>query len=86
MDGGTGRDVRRAAARSDCSSYPSSFPIVFPVQPLIRGDIAVIDANLLRTSREQCKNGGWQDFGVFKNQGDCVSFVATRGKKPPDGP
>ena len=31
----------------------------------------------------QCLNGGWQTFGVFKNQGDCVSFVATKGKNPP---
>ena len=34
---------------------------------------------------EQCKNGGWQTFGVFKNQGDCVSYVATGGKNPPNG-
>jgi hypothetical protein len=26
-----------------------------------------------------------QTFGVFKNQGDCVSFVSTRGKNPPAG-
>jgi hypothetical protein len=38
-------------------------------------------------SKEECKNGGWRDFGVFKNQGDCVSFVATKGKNPPaNGP
>jgi probable HAF family extracellular repeat protein len=30
-----------------------------------------------------CQNGGWKTYGVFKNQGDCVSFVATRGKNPP---
>jgi hypothetical protein len=35
------------------------------------------------TSKDECKNGGWQDFGVFKNQGDCVSFVATGGKNSP---
>lgn len=35
------------------------------------------------TSTEQCKKGGWQAYGVFKNQGDCVSFVATGGKNPP---
>ena len=29
------------------------------------------------TSKDQCKNGGWQSFGLFKNQGDCVSFVNT---------
>ena len=27
------------------------------------------------TSVDQCKNGGWQQFGCFKNQGQCVSFV-----------
>ena len=30
-----------------------------------------------------CKKGGWTEFGVFKNQGDCVSFVATGGKNLP---
>jgi hypothetical protein len=34
-------------------------------------------------SKSDCKKGGWQEFGVFKNQGDCVSFVATGGKNPP---
>jgi hypothetical protein len=38
------------------------------------------------TTKAQCKNGGWRDFGVFKNQGDCVSFVATGGKTPPANP
>jgi hypothetical protein len=37
------------------------------------------------TSKDQCKNGGWATFRVFKNQGDCVSFVATGGGNPPDG-
>lgn len=37
----------------------------------------------LPTTKEQCFNNGWQIFKVFKNQGDCVSFVATRGKNPP---
>jgi hypothetical protein len=35
----------------------------------------------LPTSKDQCKNGGWETFGnTFKNQGQCVSFVATGGK------
>lgn len=38
------------------------------------------------TSKTQCKHGGWRSFGMFKNQGDCVSFVATGGKNPPSGP
>jgi len=37
----------------------------------------------LPTTTEQCLNGGWQIFKVFKNQGDCMSFVATKGKNPP---
>jgi hypothetical protein len=29
------------------------------------------------TSKDECKHGGWRDFPGFKNQGDCVSLVAT---------
>jgi hypothetical protein len=39
----------------------------------------------LPTTKDQCKKGGWMDFGVFKNQGDCVSFVASGGENPPAG-
>ena len=36
----------------------------------------------LPTTKAQCKNGGWRNYGDrFKNQGSCVSFVATGGKK-----
>ena len=38
----------------------------------------------LPASKDQCTNGGWRNYGTtFKNQGDCVSFVATGGKNPP---
>jgi hypothetical protein len=47
------------------------------------GDVTVHDAPALPTTQQQCKNGGWGTYGVFKNQGDCVSFVATKGKNPP---
>jgi hypothetical protein len=50
---------------------------------LVTGDIAVTDAPALPTSKDQCKHGGWRSFPGFKNQGDCVSFVVTRGKNPP---
>jgi hypothetical protein len=43
----------------------------------------VVGCQELPTAKEQCKNGGWRDFGVFENQGDCVSFVATGAKNPP---
>jgi hypothetical protein len=35
------------------------------------------------TSTSDCKNGGWQTFDVFKNQGDCVSYVVTDGRNAP---
>jgi hypothetical protein len=47
------------------------------------GGITIHDAQPLPTTKDQCKNGGWKSYGVFKNQGDCVSFVATKGKNPP---
>jgi hypothetical protein len=31
------------------------------------------------TDKSQCKNGGWQNYPQFKNQGDCVSYVASGG-------
>jgi len=29
------------------------------------------------SSKDQCMNGGWRNFPGFKNEGDCVSFVAS---------
>ena len=39
----------------------------------------------LPTSADQCKKEGWKSYGAFKNQGDCVSYVATKGKNKPAG-
>ena len=42
------------------------------------------------TSKSDCTNGGWQtavdnNGKPFKNQGDCVSYVATKGKNTASG-
>jgi hypothetical protein len=42
------------------------------------------------TSQAQCMNGGWMTMtddqgNGFKNQGDCVSYAATRGKNKGSG-
>lgn len=39
------------------------------------------------TNKDQCKKDGWKTFSspTFKNQGDCVSFVATNGRNQPSG-
>jgi hypothetical protein len=47
------------------------------------GSVVVTDAQPLPISKDQCKNGGWHNFTGFRNQGDCVSFVATHGENPP---
>ena len=52
---------------------------VSPTIPLSTNEAFSI-APVVPTTVQQCKNGGWQTFGAFKNQGDCVSFVATKGK------
>ena len=41
--------------------------------------------SVVPTSKEQCKNGGWRTFPGFRNQGDCVAFVATHGRNHPTG-
>jgi hypothetical protein len=47
-----------------------------PVSPgPVFGDV-IVHAPALPTSKDQCKNGGWRGFQGFKNQGECVSFVA----------
>jgi hypothetical protein len=65
------------------TTCPSDLDV--PLQPASSGDLIVHDAQPFPTSKEQCKNGGWRNFPRFKNQGDCVSFVATGGKNPPPG-
>jgi hypothetical protein len=45
---------------------------------------------VLPATKDECKKGGWETFvnvntggQIFKNQGDCVSFVATQGTNRP---
>jgi hypothetical protein len=61
----------------------AQLPVTTNSSTVVSGDIAIEDAPELPTAKDQCKNGGWRDFGVFKNQGQCVSFVATGGKQRP---
>ena len=40
---------------------------------------------VLPTTVAECKKSGWEQYGVFKNQGDCVSYVVTHGRNLPAG-
>lgn len=37
------------------------------------------------TTANGCKFDGWRNFGMFSNQGDCISYIATGGKNLPSG-
>jgi hypothetical protein len=88
---GSGQDSFDATPTSltsagDIVPTDCSFPFTpFAPSNVTSGDIVVHDAPPLPTSKDECKNGGWRNFPGFKNQGDCVSFVATKGKHSPSG-
>jgi hypothetical protein len=67
-----------SAPPTDCSTGVGNDPVA-----VTSGAIAITDARALPMAKAQCKNRGWQTYGAFKNQGECVSFVATGGKSPP---
>jgi hypothetical protein len=49
------------------------------------GTVYNFEPYIIATDKDSCKNGGWMNLSdnsgnAFKNQGDCVSYVATGGK------
>ena len=77
-DGGPMADQLEALLGAGCPTPLSSY-LDFD----FTGEIVVVDAPPGPTSKGECRNGGWRAFGVFRNQGDCVSFVATKAKNQP---
>ena len=71
-------DLIRAIPTTTSACAPIGTAVSFDV---ISGDVVVTDAPALPTSKDQCKNDGWQTYGVFKNQGDCVSFVRHQARR-----
>jgi hypothetical protein len=61
-----------------------SIGIVASTSPFGTGGTAFLRFDIF--SAGMCKKGGWVAFQpAFKNQGDCVSFVATGGRNEPAG-
>jgi hypothetical protein len=67
---------------TDCSTFQQGGTVFSNDE----GDLIVTDAQPFPSSKEQCKNGGWRNYPGFKNQGDCVSFVATKARNPRANP
>ena len=45
------------------------------------GDRLYTELAVSPITKDQCMNNGWKNFQMkFKNQGDCVSYVATGGR------
>lgn len=81
---GVGTDRARGELTPDPpAACPPNAGIFNEFNTVTSGDLTVRDAPALPTTEDQCRRSGWRTFGVFKNQGDCVSFVATGGKNPP---
>ncbi len=64
----------------------------FKIKTSTRDDLYNFEAQLPPpTDKDQCKGDGWKAYKkadgspMFKNQGDCVSFVATGGRNAPSG-
>ena len=81
-------DGANFSATVDTSTFePGSYCFVFnPKDDAGQNDVRltrtfVVDANA-PVNKDECKNDGWQNFTApaFKNQGDCVSFIASGGK------
>ncbi|HET7047486.1 MAG TPA: hypothetical protein VFI54_04380 [Solirubrobacteraceae bacterium] len=59
----------------NCTSFPTSNPTGVDFT-------ATVSYTLAPTSTGDCKSGGWQNYtdnkgSPFKNQGDCMTYVAT---------
>ncbi|MBW8826110.1 MAG: hypothetical protein JF603_07155 [Acidobacteria bacterium] len=74
-------------AANDCAPSDGDGPHDFGYFGDNSGSVTVTITSTPRlpTQGSQCKSNGWRSYGVFKNQGDCVSFVATGGRNTPAG-
>jgi hypothetical protein len=74
-NGGNGSDVWSAAPTTRAPTDCSPFDLAGTTQRLTEGRALVFDAPLVPTTKAQCRQGGWQQFG-FTNHGRCVAFVS----------
>jgi hypothetical protein len=66
MDSGTSQ------ALLEINTFGGQHEVIFGETFSSQGVVPIVP-----TSKDQCKDGGWQQYPQFRNQGDCVSFVET---------
>ena len=54
-----------------------------PTEEPVPTDAPIPTPTVMPADKEECKKDGWDEFGVFNNQGDCVSYVETDGQNEP---
>ena len=84
--GFTQADVREVFAwYLDAGQRKEAADVGFVVQ-LFQSDLTQTEL-VAPSDRDQCKDGRWTIYTqpAFKNQGDCVSWVATGGRNEPAG-
>jgi hypothetical protein len=78
-DGVIGSNEAGVAMFRATSSIPGTFTVRI-TSPFSATQSIVVDC--LPTDAQQCKNGGWRNYGsTFSNQGDCVSFVTHQARQ-----
>jgi hypothetical protein len=68
---------------TDCSSFPGAFPtgdFQFPDFANESGEVTVAD-RAPPTAYAQCRNSGWQSFGAYSSQADCLASVQDRARQ-----
>jgi hypothetical protein len=80
--GGSGGDLGGGGGGGSSYGGAGSGTITVATASTTQVPEVVISWLALPTSPGQCKNGGWQTYGIFMNQGDCISFVVTGGRNP----
>jgi hypothetical protein len=76
---GTWQDALAAAASSGYTTISEIDVVVDGVSQTVVLDSVTINGtryDFSPASKDDCRNGGWQSFG-FKNQGECVSALAS---------
>lgn len=73
-----------------CSIRLAQPPGSYTLQVSSPGDVSVYPASSSApfsitgpAATDECNDGRWSEFGIFTNQGDCVSYVDSNGKNPP---
>jgi hypothetical protein len=79
-----GTDLMRLEVLTGPPAGWDSFNLISPAA-VTSGDVVVTpQPSPLPITTAECEDGRWQTFEIFKSQGDCVSFVVSEGRDPPE--